>query len=200
MHLKPAVGQPRPVGQAIVEHLFPESESGPRPGRIPIVGVAGTRHTALIARAVAWLIHLSGKPTALACRDGLFLGSRRTERAGKQFWDASHRLLMNREAQAAVFENGPSLILDDGLPYDRCHVGLVTDLDGWADLARHDVHEPAQMFKVLRTQVDVVLSDGVAVLNAADSRIVEMAELCDGEVVLYAADPANPALAVSLPM
>ncbi len=195
MHLKPAVGQPRPVGQAIVEHLFPESESGPRPGRIPIVGVAGTRHTALIARAVAWLIHLSGKPTALACRDGLFLGSRRTERAGKQFWDASHRLLMNREAQAAVFENSPALILDDGLPYDRCHVGLVTDLDGWADLARHDVHEPAQMFKVLRTQVDVVLSDGVAVLNAGDPRIAEMAELCDGEVVLYAADPTNPALA-----
>ena len=188
MHLKPAVGQPRPVGQAIVEHLFPESEHEARPGRIPIVGVAGSRHSALTARAVAWLIHLSGKPTALACRDGLFIGSRRTEKAGKQFWDASHRLLMNREAQAAVFENSAALILDDGLPYDRCHVGVVTDLDGWDALARHDIHEAGQMFKVMRTQIDVVLADGVGVLNAADPRIVEMAELCDGEVVLYAVD------------
>jgi len=188
MHLKPAVGQPRPVGQAIVEHLFPDSEHDPRPGRIPIVGVAGSRHSALIARLVAWLIHLSGKPTALACHDGLFLGSRRIERTGKQFWDASHRLLMNREAQAAVFENSAGLILDDGLPYDRCHVGLVTDLDGWEDLARHDIQEGGQLFKALRTQIDVVLSDGVGVLNAADHRIAEMAELCDGAVLMYAVD------------
>jgi cyanophycin synthetase len=194
MHLKPAVGQPRPVGQAIVEHLFPENEHEAHPGRIPIVGVAGSRHSALIARAVAWLIHLSGKPTALACRDGLFLGSRRTEKAGKQFWDASHRLLMNREAQAAVFENSAALILDYGLPYDRCHVGLVTDLDGWADLARHDIHEVGQMFKVLRSQIDVVLGDGVGVLNAAEPRIADMAELCDGEVVFYATGEAPPVL------
>jgi cyanophycin synthetase len=196
MHLKPAVGQPRPVGQAIVKLLFPEGSSGPHAGRIPLVGVAGTRSTSTIARLVAWWIQLSGKPTALACSEGLFLGTRRVERAGKQFWEASHRLLMNREAQAGVFENKAGLILDAGLPYDRCQVGLVTDLDGWEDLARHDIHGPDQMFKVLRTQVDVVLSDGVAVLNAADPRIAEMAPLCDGEVLLYAcsADGKLPAV------
>ncbi|OYT87070.1 MAG: cyanophycin synthetase [Burkholderiales bacterium PBB6] len=186
MHLKPAEGQPRPVGQAIVEHLFPESDHDPRPGRVPIVGVAGTRHTATIARAVTWLIHLAGKPTALACQDGLFLGSRRIARTGKQFWDASHRLLMNREAQAAVFENSAAMILGDGLPYDRCHVGVVTDMGGWEGLAHHDIHDESPMFKVLRTQIDVVLSDGVGVLNANDARIAEMAELCDGSVLMYA--------------
>jgi cyanophycin synthetase len=186
MHLKPAVGQPRPVGQAIVNMLFPQNTSQPHAGRIPLVGVAGTRNTSTIARLVAWWIQLSGKPTALACSEGLFLGTRRVERAGKQFWEASHRLLMNREAQAGVFENPAGMILDAGLPYDRCHVGLVTDLDGWQDLSRHDIHAADQMFKVLRTQVDVVLSDGVAVLNAADPRIAEMAPLCDGEVLMYA--------------
>ncbi len=188
MHLKPAVGQPRPVGQAIVEHLFPESDSETRPGRIPLVGVAGSRQTALIARVVAWLIHLSGKPTALACQDGLFLGSRRIGRAGARFWEASHRLLMNREAQAAVFENNAGLILDAGLPYDRCHVGVVTDFDGWQGLCHHDVREASDLFKVLRTQIDVVLGDGAGVLNAADGRIAAMAELCDGEVVFYAVE------------
>jgi cyanophycin synthetase len=140
---------------------------------------------------VAWLIHLSGKPTALACRDGLFLGSRRTEKAGKQFWDASHRLLMNREAQAAVFENPAALILDNGLPYDRCHVGLVTDLGGHEDLAHHDITEADQLYRVLRTQIDVVLSDGVGVLNGNDERVAEMAGLCDGEVLFYACEGAD---------
>ena len=191
MHLKPAEGTPRPVGQAIVEHLFPTDESTRHTGRIPIVGIAGTRDTGTIARAVAWLVHLSGRHTALACRDGLFVGNRRIERAGKQFWDASHRLLMNREAQAAVFENGPALVLDDGLPYDRCHVGVVTDFGGAELLGRHDISDADQLFKVLRTQIDVVLADGVGVLNADDARIAEMAELCDGEVLMYAVEAAG---------
>jgi cyanophycin synthetase len=198
-HLKPAVGKPRPVGQAIVEQLFPSDDADPHPGRIPIVGVAGTRNTHVVARAVAWLVHLSGRQTALACRDGLFVGQRRTEPAvarSAAYWEASHRLLMNRDAQAAVFENGPALILDEGLPYDRCHVGVVTDFDGVEDLQRHDIHEPDQLYKVLRTQIDVVLDDGVGVLNAADPRIVELADLCDGEVMFYAVEgpDRDPAL------
>ena len=36
MHLKPAIGAPRPVGRAIVDHLF---QSALQSGRIPIVGV-----------------------------------------------------------------------------------------------------------------------------------------------------------------
>ena len=90
-----------------------------------------------------------------------------------------------------MFENGPGLILDEGLPYDRCHVGVITDFDGFETLARHDIHEPDQMRKVLRTQIDVVLADGVGVLNAADPRIAELAELCDGEVLLYAIEGAD---------
>ncbi|MFZ2987526.1 cyanophycin synthetase [Ideonella sp.] len=188
MHLKPAEGTPRPVGQAIVEHLFPSDDHAAHPGRIPIVGVAGQRNTHTIARAVAWLVHLSGRHTALACRTGLYAGNRLIEKAGKRFWDASHRLLMNREAQAAVFENSAALILDDGLPYDRCHVGVVNDFDGAEDLARHDIQNADQLYKALRTQIDVVLADGVGVLNAGDPRIAEMAELCDGDVLMYAMD------------
>ncbi|NDY91211.1 cyanophycin synthetase [Ideonella livida] len=186
MHLKPAEGQPRPVGQAIVEHLFPGSEDDVHAGRIPIVGIAGSRGCATIARAVAWLVHLSGRHTALACSQGLWAGNRRIGNPGRQPWDAAHRLLMNREAQAAVFENPASLILDDGLPYDRCTVGVVTDFDGHVDLAHHDVRQPEHLYKVLRTQIDVVLGDGVGVLNANDARVLELAELCDGEVLLYA--------------
>ncbi|KGM39592.1 cyanophycin synthetase [Aquabacterium sp. NJ1] len=195
MHLKPAEGLPRPVGKAIVDHLFDEEATG----RVPIIGVAGSQGTNNIARLTAWLLHLSGKHVGLACRDGLFLGSRRVESGDRANWDAGQRLLMNREVNAIVLENGAASILNDGLAYDRCAVGVVTDLLGSeapvdASLAEHDIHEPSQLFKVLRTQVDVVLPDGVAVLNAADERLVEMAELCDGEVIFYDLDHLNPAM------
>jgi cyanophycin synthetase len=45
-------------------------------GRIPIVGITGTRHTGRIARLVAWLAHISGKHVGLACSEGLYLDGR----------------------------------------------------------------------------------------------------------------------------
>jgi len=51
MHVKPAVGQPRPVGKAVVNHLFAANDSG----RIPVVGIVGTEQTTQLAQLVAWL-------------------------------------------------------------------------------------------------------------------------------------------------
>ena len=198
MHLKPAEGTPRPVGQAIVDHLFPEDEGEGKSGRIDIVGIAGSVGTHTMARLVAWLLHLSGRRVGLACRDGLFLGSRQIDRSDGARWEAGHRLLMNRSVDAVVIENGAPSVLNDGLAYDRCHVGLVTDLTlaphDAAVLATHDVYGSDLLAKVLRSQVDVVTASGVAVLNAADPRIADMARLCVGEVILYARDSANEAL------
>jgi cyanophycin synthetase len=96
--------------------------------------------------------------------------------------------------QAVVIENGAETILRDGLAYDRCEVGIVTDLEGAEHLAEFDITESDQMVKVLRTQVDVVLPEGTAVLNAADPRVAGLAPLCDGDVILYSADPQAEAL------
>ena len=191
MHLKPALGLPRPVGRAIVDHLFDEDATG----RIPIVGVAGSQGTNTIARLVAWLLHLSGRRVGLACQDGLFLGSRQIDKRASAHWAAGRRLLINREVDTVVLESSAATILDDGLAYDRCLVGIVTDLQGIAGLERHDIRESEQLFKVLRTQVDVVMPEGVAVLNADDPRLVQMAELCDGGVIFYGEDASLPAIA-----
>ncbi len=190
MHLKPAVGTPRPVGRAIVGHLFAEGESG----RIPIVGISGSRGTHSIARLVARLLQLGGRHVGLACRDGVFLDGRCTLHGDGTRFEPAQRMLTSRLLTAAVFEHGAEAILRDGLPYDRCQVGVVTDLDGAASLGDYDITDTEQMAKVLQTQVDVVLDDGVAVLNAADPRLADLAGRCDGSVILYGLDAALPAL------
>lgn len=183
-HIKPAEGQGRPVGKAIIDHLFKTDKDG----RIPIVGVTGTQKTGRIARLVAWLAHISGKHVGLACSEGLFLDGRQVSAADCAHWEAGQRLLINRSVQAAVFENGSHTILAEGLAYDKCTVGIVTDV-GWQESLREfDIHDAEQTFKVARTQVDVILPTGTAVLNAADAQVVEMAELCDGKVIFYALD------------
>ena len=191
MHLKPAEGTPRPVGRAIVDHLFAADESG----RIPIVGVAGSRKTTLISQLVAWLLHLGGRRVGLACNDGLYFARRRVESMPSTDWDASQRVLMNRTVDAAVFETNAKQILREGLAYDRCHVGVVTDAEGAQQLAEYYIKDPEQMYTILRTQVDVVLRDGAAVLNADDPLVAKMADLCDGHVIFYSVDPRQEVLA-----
>ncbi len=192
MHLKPGVGKPRPVGKAVVEHLFPKGASG----RIPVVGITGSRGKTSVARILRHLLQITGRHVGAATSDGLFLGRRHVEKKDSAHWQAARRVLMARAVEAAVFENGPRAIFGEGLAYDRCQVGIVTNLldaDGLAE--EFDVHNLDQLWKGLRTQVDVVLTGGASVLNAADPRVVEMAELSDGEVIYYAIDPDTPAIA-----
>lgn len=181
-HMKPARGQPQPVGAAIVEHLFGKDERA----RIPVVGIAGTRDTSRIARLIGTILCAGHRHVGVACSDGLFLNNRQIRADNCASWEAGQSLLINRSMQAAVMQNGSRVILGEGLAYDRCAVGVVTDVSGLEDLADFDIRNRDQLYNVLRTQVDVVLPDGYAVINAADHQAVEMAELCDGDVIFYA--------------
>jgi cyanophycin synthetase len=191
MHLKPENGVARPVGRAIVDHLFPNGDDG----RIPVVGVTGSFGKTIVARLVARLLTLSGKCTGLACSDGLFLDRRLVDKGDRAKWEAANRILMNRAVEAAVFENGSDTILGEGLAYDRCQVGVITNIEPTRHYgAAYYIETPEQVYNVLRTQVDLVLPKGTAVLNAREPMLVEMAELCDGEVIYFALDAELPAI------
>lgn len=190
-HIKPAEGQGQSVGKAIIDHLF---EAG-QDGRIPIIGITGTHHTGRIARLVAWLVHISGRHVGLACSEGMYLDGRQVVASDCAHWDAGQRILINRAVQAAVFENGSPMILAEGLAYDKCTVGVVTDVSWQESLADFDILDAEQTYKVTRTQIDVVLPGGTAVLNAADPQVVDMAALCDGKVIFYGMDPHHPPVA-----
>ncbi len=130
-------------------------------------------------------MHISGKHVGLACTEGLYLDGRQIDSADCANWEAGQRILINRSVQAAVFESPSEAILGEGLPYDKCDVAVVTDVSWHEGLKPFDILDAEQTYKVARTQVDVVLPSGTAVLNAADPQTVEMADLCDGKVIYY---------------
>ena len=191
MHIKPATGEARPVGRAIVDHLFPDGDDG----RIPVVGVTGSYGKTTVCRLIARLLTLSGKHTGMACSDGLYLDRRQSQQGDRANWEAATRILMNRAIEAAVFENGSDAILGEGLAYDRCQVGVITNVELARHTGRYYIETPEQVYNVLRTQVDLVLPKGTAVLNAGAAMLVEMAPLCDGEVIYFALDAQLPAIA-----
>lgn len=205
MHIKPAVGKPRPVGKAIVDHLFPGQENG----RIPIVGISGSYGKTSVAYLIARLLVLSGKQTGLACSDGLYLDYRQIDKNNSANWAAANRTLLNPTVEAAVFENGFDVLLNEGLAYDSCQVGVITNIDPEHHFGRHGIETHKQIYTVLRSQVDMVtptaaaiddvekdikLPVGAAVLNANDEMLVEMSELCHGEVIYFSIEPELPVI------
>ena len=189
-HIKPASGEPRNVGAAIVEHLFAAEESG----RIPIVGVTGTLGSSLIAKLLGCLLNAAGKHAGVANGEGLYLDGRQVQKGDCTGFAAGERLLINRNMEAAVFESNARSILLEGLPYDRCSVGVVTDMGKLDDVRDLHINDDEALANVVRSQVDVILSSGAAVLNAADPEVVKLAELSDGRVIFYAMDEHNPAI------
>jgi cyanophycin synthetase len=143
-------------------------------------------------------LHLKGLYTGLACADGLYMNQRQLQSQGGMDWDSAQRLLINRSVQAAVFESDVRHLLSQGLPYDRCQVGVVTRMpkaQGLDDLyPGGDEKIPAYV----RTQVDVVLPTGTAVLHAADAQVAALAPYCDGSVLLYANEENHPGLRAHL--
>lgn len=196
MHLKPAEGQSRPVGHAIIDHIFPGEENG----SIPLVGVTGSHGTSLIARLTYHLLNAHGWRTGLANTDGLYVGARRLFAGDAANWDQARRLLLNREVEAAVIENNGMEILTKGLAYDRCSVGIVTDIvysDSFKqpEVAYHAFETAEDLIKVYRTQVDVVWPHGAGILNADDPNVLSMAQYCDGAITLFSALSDAPAIA-----
>src|SRR5256885_17219724 len=80
----PTSGAPRPVGMAIADHLFPRTEEGTGAGRIPLVGIAGTRNNGFTARLVGWLLQLSGKLTGVRSEE------RRVGKECRSRWSPYH--------------------------------------------------------------------------------------------------------------
>lgn len=190
MHLKPSTGVPRPVGEAIVESLFPAGETG----RIPVVCITGTNGKTTVTRLIAHLLRSTGVLVGMTCTDGVYVDGRTIELGDCSGPRSARKVLVNPKVEAAVFETARGGILREGLGFDRCDVAVVTNIAEADHLGLAYVDTPEQMFTVKRSGVDVVLPGGVAVLKADDPLVAGMASLSAGGVIFFALDGAHPVI------
>jgi cyanophycin synthetase len=188
MHLKPASGTPQPVGKAIADHLFPANVDF----RIPLVGITGSQGKTLVAEMVGHFLRLTNQYVGVSCGNQLYFGNRIIKKEHPSDWENARRTLLNRAVEAAVIENNHLSMLIEGLAYDRCQVGVVLNIDPSATFPEYAIYDEDQLFSIVRTQVDVVLPNGAAVLNADDPLVAKMAELCDGEVIFFSSTETTP--------
>ena len=124
MHLEPSAGTPRPVGEAIIDTLFPDGENG----RIPIVAVTGVNGKTTTTRLIAHILRSTGKVVGMTCTDGIYIDGRRIEAGDCSGPQSARAVLLNPRVEAAVLETARGGILREGLGFDLCDVAVVTNI------------------------------------------------------------------------
>jgi len=190
MHLKPLVGSPRPVGDAIIGQLFGPEQTG----RVPLCAVSGTNGKTLVTGLIAEMLRVSGRNVGQVSSEGLRVGERVLASGDRCNAESMRRALMNPYADAFVFEISEPNVLDEGVIFDRCEVAVVTNLGSGDHLGKKYVDELLPIAKAVRAPVDVVLPNGHAVLNADDPGVLEMAAKTKGQILLFSQSPNSPAV------
>jgi cyanophycin synthetase len=191
MHLEPSSGTPRPVGNAIIDMMFPSSESG----RIPIVGVTGVNGKTTTTRLIAHIVACAGHRVGMTCTDGIYISGRRIDADDCSGPQSARNVLMNPLVDAAVLETARGGILREGLGFDHCDVAVVTNIGEGDHLGLAGIDTPEQLAKVKRCLVEAVSPGGAAVLKGDEPLVAEMAAHCPGGVVFFAQDGEYPLLA-----
>ncbi|MDQ8033853.1 cyanophycin synthetase [Bordetella genomosp. 1] len=191
MHLNPSFGKGRAVGEAIIGQMFQDGEDA----RIPVIAVAGTNGKTTTVRLSAHLLACAGNNVGMTNSDGVYVGKRRIDTGDCSGPRSARRILLHPEVDAAVFETARGGILREGLAFDRCDVAIVTNIGAGDHLGLGYISTVEDLAVVKRVIVQYVKSTGMAVLNAADPIVAEMASACPGEVTYFAQDRNHPLIA-----
>lgn len=182
MHLEPSEGSSQPVGEAIIDMMFPDGDNG----RIPLVAVTGVNGKTTTTRFIAHILRVAGYKTGMTCTDGIFIDRRRLEKGDCSGPQSARSILLNPLVEAAVLETARGGIIREGLGFSYCDVAVVTNIAEGDHLDLHDINTLDKLAQVKRVVVDVVTPEGTAVLNADDPLVAAMAEHCKGSVCYFA--------------
>lgn len=180
MHLEPSEGPPRAVGEAIARMLFP----GGAPSRIPVFAVTGTNGKSTTARMLAHILRHDGRTVGLTSTSGVCINDE-VVHVGDASGPRSARMVF-RDAlvDTAVFEVARGGLLREGLAYDRCDVGCVTNVQP-DHLGLKDIETVQDLARVKAVVVENVSRRGVSVLNADDVLTARMRRHAGGRIAFF---------------
>lgn len=96
-----------------------------------------------------------------------------------------------------MFETARGGLLREGLGFDRCQVAVVTNIGEGDHLGLSHISTVKDLAAIKRIVVQNVTPEtGIAVLNASDPIVVDMAKNCPGLVTFFSHDLNNPLIAL----
>lgn len=190
MHLYPSDGKARPVGREVIDMMFPPGDEG----RIPVVAITGTNGKTTTTRFISHLLSQNGWVVGMTSTDGVFVGGRMLDDGDCSGPKSAKRVLGFPLADAAVLETARGGIMREGLAFDHCQVGVVTNIGVGDHLGLNEIDTPEQLAEVKQCVVAAVPVNGWAVLNATDPLVVKMVETYPRKTIFFAIDGEHPVI------
>jgi cyanophycin synthetase len=191
MHISPSYGRGRNVGRAVVENLFPAGEDG----RIPIVAITGTNGKTTTVRLTAHLFTAQGSVVGMTNTDGIYIADHEIDTGDCSGPQSARRVLAHPDVDVAVLETARGGILREGLAFDRCQVGVVTNIGTGDHLGLNYITTLEDLSVLKQVVVLNVAPSGTAVLNGMDPYVSKMASHCPGRVIFFGHDIHHPVMA-----
>lgn len=172
MHVEPLYGHPQPVGDAIVELMFPGGEDG----RIPIVGITAGPDASGIGHLIAGMLRKVGRRIGHAVGNQVHVDGQRSYALHGTDQDRIRSLLLHPRVEAAIFESRSEEALAMGLGCDRCDVVVLTNF-GPAD--------NATAIDGVLPLIHAVPPEGAAIIPADAPHAERLMSACQGQVLLF---------------
>jgi cyanophycin synthetase len=169
MHVHPSEGEPRDVGAAIVQSLYPFGTSA----RVPIFSITGTNGKTTIARLVAHLVSATGERVGLTTTDGIYLDGELIVAGDTTGPRSAQVVLSDPTVEVAVLEVARGGIVRGGLGYDWSDVSIISNVQ--ADHIGQDGIESVDDLLFIKSLVaERVKEGGTLILNADDARLAQL--------------------------
>jgi cyanophycin synthetase len=187
MHIAPTTGKSRPVGEAVIDMLFPPGTVS----RVPVITITGTNGKTTTARLCAHIAKMAGKTVGLTTSDGIYIRNQRVQKGDTTGPNSAQVVLRDPAIDFAVLETARGGIVRAGVGYDWSDAAIVTNIA--ADhLGLRDVHTLEDLARVKAVTLERVKPEGYAILNAEDGLTPLMREYAECKLAYFSLDPTNP--------
>jgi len=187
MHLSPAKGIPRNVGEPVIKMLYPEGA----PSRIPLVAVTGTNGKTTTTRLIAHFAKSAGRITGYTTTDGIYINDQLIYAGDCSGPSSAEAVLRDPLVDFAVLECARGGILRSGLGFDKCNISIVTNITE-DHLGLNDINTLEELAKVKSVVPRSTFDDGYAILNADDDTVYSLKEELDCNIALFSIHDNNP--------
>src|SRR6185436_4604026 len=114
MHHYPSAGEPRDVGEAVVDAIFPPGT----PSRIPIISITGTNGKTTVTRMIGYVLGKTNLCVGMTTTDGIYIGSEQIVEGDTTGPQSAQVVLSDPAVEVAVLETARGGIVRRGLGYD----------------------------------------------------------------------------------
>jgi cyanophycin synthetase len=172
MHLHPAEGAARSVGDAIVDLLFPAGGNG----RIPIVSITGTNGKTTVTRLIANMLMNTGLTVGMTTTDGIYINNECIQEGDTTGPQSSRTILSDPTVEAAVLETARGGIVRRGLGYDWSDIAVMTNIQP-DHFGQDGIEDLEDLLYIKSLVAERVREGGTLVLNADDTHLSQLMEV-----------------------